>query len=284
MASLVTVLLAGLQLEWVAPPECGERAEFEALVTRWAPGDSQPLTSTVSINRSGPTFVLVLEAVSGRRELRSERCEEVTRGAALVLAMLLLEDRRETPVAVSVTPPPPVLPDPPRWSGAVRAAALIDLGGLPSPSPGARATVGVRREALLFELGLAMFLGQQVPLPSPAGATAIAVLDFDVTARGCWLPGAGRVRARLCPAISMGRLSATGMGLSAPQTSHSLVAVAFAGLGLLVELPFRLGLVGHVELGVPLVRSAIGSAGQPAVFTTPWLAARTELGLEWRWP
>lgn len=284
MAGVLALLLGGLQLGWVAPEGCESQQAFEARVAGWAPGASRSLEARVTITQEAQTFVLVLEAASGRRELRSARCDEVTRSAALVLAMLLVDEPPPATAARSEAAPAPPPPAPARWTGAVRAAALVDLGALPAPSPGARATFGLRRESLLVEVGVATFLAQQVPLPSPANATARAAIEFDVTARGCWLPGTGSVRARLCPAITVGRLAATGMGLSAPQTSHSLLAVAFAGLGLLVDLPAHLALVVHVELGVPLVRSALAAEGQPAVFTTPWLASRTELGLEWRWP
>ena len=278
----------GLDLKWDAPAGCATKQEVEALVARWAPGVTRPLEASASIRREGASFVLTLETSSGHRELRSDRCDEVTHGAALVLAMLLDEAAAApaslgptpTPRAVTVPPPAPVS----QWSGLIRGGAIVDGGALPGPTLGWRLTVGFRFDALQVELSGGTFLAQRVPIPQVMGGQAQLALDFDMLLRGCWVLGEVRVRPRFCGAASLGQLSGTGLGLSAPRTSRALFAAAFAGAGASISLRWGLGLVAHLELGVPLIRTSIITGGQTSVFTTPWLLTRAEAGLEWRFP
>ncbi len=283
-----------LDLTWVAPAECQSREDVEALVARWAPGVTRPLKASASTRREGATFVLVLETDSGRRELRSDRCDEVTHGAALVLAMLL--DAAVAPTAMAVSPPaprpPPTTsttgeqPTPQRapWSGLLRGGVMVDVGALPVATAGWRLTAGVAFRSFIAELSSGAFLAQRLPIPQVAGAQAQLSLDFDVLLRGCWAPGEARVRPRVCGAATVGQLSGTGLGLTAPRTERSRFAAVFVGMGAHLELRWGFGLLVHLELGVPLVRTNVVIDGQPSVFTTPWLLTRAEAGLEWRFP
>lgn len=279
-----------LELTWVAPEECPKKEEVEALVARWAPGVTRPLKATASIRREGAVFALVLETDSGRRDLRSERCDEAANGAALVLAMLL--DAAAAPLPIAVTPPAPAArlagspraPERSAWAGLIRGGAMVDVGALPVATAGWRVTTGVAYRSFLAELAGGGFLAQRVSIPQVAGAQAQMALDFDVLLRGCWSPGETRVRPRLCGAASVGQLSGSGLGLTAPRTERALFAAAFLGVGLRVDLFWGFGALAHLELGVPLVRTRIVIDGNTSVLTTPGLLTRAEAGLEWRFP
>lgn len=276
----------GLDLSWSAPDECAARQSLEALVARLLPR-SKPLKASVVITQVDQRYRLTLETDAGTRTLDGEQCDEVTNGAALVLAMLMEEERPPAPPLRRelVAVPVPVASAAPEasWFGLVRVSGLGDVGGLPLPTAGARLTGGVGRGVWVGEVSVASYLAQTVPIPQLVTGRARLSLDVEVQLRGCWSPGQAAMRPRLCAGLGVGQFRGTGVEVAQPRSETSLFASALGGVGV-VYLVGRFGLLLQADVGLSLSRTSFALDGQPPVFSTPWVVMRAEAGVEWRFP
>lgn len=278
----------GLDVRWSAPDGCSQEA-LETRVSQLVP-KGRELKASVTIERVEQTYRLTLSTDSGQRTLEGAQCSEVTNGAALILAMLLDERREQAeqkPPAreVIAVPVPQRAPEEqPTWFGFIRASAVVDIGGVPVPTPGMRLTGGAGRGLFVGELSVATFLSQTVPIPQLVSGSAELTLEFEVLARGCARVWTARIEPRGCVGLSVGQLRGSGIGIVMARSQTSVLATALAGIGLMWRAFERLAVVVQADLGLSLARSTFALDGQAPIFTTPWVVMRGEAGLEWRFP
>ncbi len=246
-----------LELSWTGPPSCAEKAPVEAEVERLlarAPAGGPTLHVDARVEPRGPDrYHLVLETSEGenrfRRELDAASCEELTKPAALVIALaidpeatarVLAEtvpeskdvpapvDAPPQPVArpeVSPAPPPAVAPDqgvarpPPAnprvWSPYVRPAVVFDSSVLPAPSTGPGVGIGIASSAWRFELG-AFYLPARFAEVGPSITKGGDISLTAGTLSSCFVPIREPLELGPCLGMEAGVLHGEGVGVSAP--------------------------------------------------------------------
>jgi hypothetical protein len=278
LASLLAAVVAQapvVELEWSAPPDCPQRDVVLASVQRRL-GASPPapaLQASVTLVEQDGQFLLALETQGARRELKGPSCAELAEAGALILALLV------DPMLLSRPPPPPpeapVAPaQPPRaFSALLGVSGVADYGALPSIAAGWHASLLLDVRAFHLEAFGGTFASQ--PLP-----TATLSLDFDAGVRPCWAITTPTIaRPLLCAALSFGRTSGKG-NVAVSQSGSALYAAAFLGAGVELELFWRLGLLLHLEGGMPLTRTFYElDSGPGPVWSTRLFVARGELAL-----
>jgi hypothetical protein len=276
LASLLAAVLAQspvLELEWTAPPECPQRDTVLASVQRRL-GASPPapsLQARVTLVEQEGEFLLALETQGARRELKGPSCAELAEAGALILALLI------DPMLLSRPPPPPqqapaAPAEPPRaFSALLGISGVADYGALPSIAAGWHASLLLDVRAFHLEAFGGTFVSQQLP-------NATLALDFDAGVRPCWaITTTSVARPLVCAALSFGRTSGTG-NVDVPSMGTSLYAAAFLGAGVQLELFWRLGLLLHLEGGMPLTRTFYELDTGP-VWSTRLFVARGELAV-----
>jgi hypothetical protein len=276
LASLLAAVVAQapvVELEWSAPPDCPQRDVVLASVQRRL-GASPPapaLQARVTLVEEEGQFLLALETQGARRELKGPSCAELAEAGALILALLV------DPLLLSRPPPPetPAAPvEPPRsFSALLGVSGVADYGALPSIAAGWHASLLLDIRAVHLEAFGGTFASQTLP-------TATLSLDFDAGVRPCWAITTPTIaRPLLCAALSFGRTSGKG-NVDVSQAGSALYAAAFLGAGVELELFWRLGLLLHLEGGMPLTRTFYElDSGQGLVWSTRLFVARGELAL-----
>lgn len=279
---LLTAALAqapDFNLAWSAPFGCPQRDEVLALVQQRLKRAPEALDMRGTIAFADGVYRLVLESPLGRREIVGPSCAELTQAGALIIALLLdpmLLSRPEPealPAPQAPAPPPP----PPQALGLeVGVAGVADRGALPSVAAGWHASLSLDYGVLRLEAFGGTFAAQTVPA---ATGSAQLGLDFDVGLRPCWNILRARARPLACAALVVGRLSGKGAQVDFPMTNTTAYAAAFLGVGVEVDLFWRLGLLLHLDGGMPLIRTVTAFQSGPPVYITPLFLARGELAV-----
>jgi hypothetical protein len=162
---------ATLALDWNAPSECPDGASvMRAVIGRLGESGDSPgptLRATGRIDRSATGYTLELRTERGERRLDGENCDELARGAALILALLIdphAQPSEPAPVRApppspppAAQPPTPVQPveppgEPIDVGGYVRAELVVDVGMFPNAAFGPGLALGLTLAATSFEL------------------------------------------------------------------------------------------------------------------------------------
>jgi hypothetical protein len=294
-------------LRWTAPEGCpaGARviAEVDRLLGEHGARPPRPLevTAEVSAGDAGALRVhLEIEGDPGRRtrDLSAASCDALADAAALILAMTI------DPAAVTAAPPPPPPPPspappppsppppPPAPAPSLRprfhlaAWARADLGSLPGVSFAAGGTAALALGALRVELGAgaAPARTQLATHPAASGATAGGEISLIAGSAGlCYgvLPE-GRLELSPCAAVELGRLHATGFGVTTPGEGNALWSAARLGARLAFWPMSRAAVVLRAEAAVPFARPAFVLEGLGTVHRPGPVAGRLGGELEWR--
>ena len=165
--------VAPLELTWSAPADCPSRAEVESSIARLLAGSRSAETLgadvRVTVDRRGLYHARLrthLHDADGERSLTAGTCPLVASATALVLALtidptLAVDPQEPEPSPPPPAPPPPSTPPPPEprdvsaapapaapragstLTFAPGAAALIDVGSLPSAAIGGAVELAV---------------------------------------------------------------------------------------------------------------------------------------------
>lgn len=207
---------------WEAPSECPPRAAVDAaLHERLADKSLPPTRVRVSPTSGGYQVLISMDGLE--RVFDVERCEEAVEATAVIVA-LALDVAREPPEARA--------PDDDRGArrageeeprrttkASVGLAAALDVGSLPSASPGVAGELGLRRGIAALELRLAGYLPMEREVPrqgrAPAGVT---IGLFEIMLRACIVGGvASRLEAGGCLGAGAGALHGHVSGIRAPR-------------------------------------------------------------------
>lgn len=191
-----------LELRYETPPECPAASEFHREVEALAvdsPSSARQVAIWVRVEVREGEYFLSLESPAGKRELTGASCRDVTRAAALFVALLLEDPRYRDDVADASSSPSPrsspertTKPDQDDVPAAPRdirfALGLvlgIETGLLPVPSPFGEVTVGLRSSRWMFEAQGHGLMWSRKTLDS---AERIETNAWGGGLRGCFLP------------------------------------------------------------------------------------------------
>ena len=276
VACALTALPASAAISAQIPAECGSLSEFERELEQRLGNVSAPEATRVTLTSEASGYRLVVEAGNQRRELHDASCQELLR-AAVVIALALLEPKKEEPMPPPPEPGPalvtalPVAAAPPAPSGsshsgpevALGAGAGLHLGTLP------KATLLLQLDVQLKWTRLGVAAGFRYLLPTSS---------VDETGRGVRLGAAGaylafvfepwkRIQTRV-GAVAY-HLSASGLGSLEPRdgTAWELAPTLGASFTPFERGAFwtRVGLEGQLNL----IRPSFEIVNYDEVFQVP---------------
>jgi hypothetical protein len=295
-------------LTWEAPPECPTREivlDRIRSIAKDSRGDDVAAQIRVEAADQGRWSARVTATVGGIRSERSlggSSCEAVAEASALIVGLLLTPapgPSETPPVSVPVARHAPVVlepavPETPAIQRGIsgglsfRAATAVDIGALPSPSPGAIVGAAWRVRPLEVGLEAAAFAAQGATVSgSTSGASVtLASASLDVCLA---VPWGDRVVVAPCAGATLERLAATGFGAANAFVGQEQVALVPGALGELAlewsplpVLAFRATARGIVPFARPtfvVLGPGGGEAGHPAaVALEPSLGLVVHLG------
>ncbi|HLK92481.1 MAG TPA: hypothetical protein VKZ18_21475 [Polyangia bacterium] len=234
-------------------------------------------------------------SVRGSRKLEGTSCAELVEAAAVAIAVSVRSLQAEPPAeaphpaappptaeaarapvvsALAATPPPPA---PPPWRLAVALAAVLDIGTLPSVSPGAELDADLQRGALRLTVLGAWFESQDAVGSNDAGGRFQLAMGG---ALACFAPPLGRWTPLACGGVELGRLAGTGLLVARPETGVAFWRAARAEAGVKVSIGGDASALVRAGVAVPLTRPDFVLDGSSPVFQPDRLAARLTVGLE----
>ncbi|HET7541125.1 MAG TPA: hypothetical protein VFK05_14710 [Polyangiaceae bacterium] len=258
------------------PPECGSLSDFEHELEQRLGNVSTPEATRVTLTPEDDGYHLLVEVGEQRRELHDASCQELLH-AAIVIALALLEPKREEAAAPAPEPAPPAKTEPqsspppetktsrrsqPKF--ALGAGAGVHLGMLPS------ATLMLELEAQLKWKRFGVAAGFRYFLPASERderehGARIGALGASLT--GLFEPWR-RVQFRL--GVASYRLSATGLGSQQPIDGSAWEVAPTLGAAFVPfeRPPFwtRVGLEGQLNL----VQPSFEILSYDEVFHVPW--------------
>ncbi len=226
-------------LEWVAPEGCPDAAHVEREVERLLAGMSASggpylqARAEVRQNESGLWHVELRTTGrqgAGLRTVTAESCRALADATALILALAIdpalvatsgepessgptpstpPAPRDAVPTPTSTRPPTPTSPRAVRF--AATASAMVDIGTLPTTTPGGAARLAVMSgalPALRLEIGAGLFADVAATGP-PTRSGTFSLRTFDAGA--CALTRAGRLEVGACANGEIAWLSAAGL-------------------------------------------------------------------------
>ncbi|HEY3494189.1 MAG TPA: hypothetical protein VGK73_05870 [Polyangiaceae bacterium] len=295
-------------LSWSAPEECPNEVALRAEVERLAPEAAVAVpgfSAKGTIVRGTGGFELVLETLHaerrGSRRMQDVSCTELTRAAAVVIALAIRpesaapepaattpEAPAATPVApVDITPPravpaPPTAPPRPTQAEPfpielwLAGAFVAEVGTLPGFAPGV--LVGAEGRTTWLRFGLsAEFLPTQRTNASQ-GEPSLAVDYLGGDAFGClgllerkFAPGA-------CAGLGVGRLRGRSRDAPIPGEGSTLWVTPRIGAFLAYRALSRLTLEAGAHLRIPLKEASFTVENYGSVYETSAVAALFLLG------
>lgn len=290
-------------LRWTAPEGCpaGTRvvAEVDRLLGGAGARPPKPLDviATVTADASAGLNVHIETAGEGGtrvRELHAASCDALADATALILALMI------DPAAVTSAPPPPAPPPPPPRPAPpappappppsrhqprfhVVAWVLADGGSLPGVSFAAEGGVAVSLGAVRLEGGAAVFPVRAAVIPErPTTGGDISLITGSVGA--CYGVVRGAFEVGPCAAIELGRLHASGFGMTKPGEGNALWSAARPGVRLAWWPVARFGLALRADAAIPFERPnfVLKNVGTVPVFRSGPAAGRLGVGAEVR--
>ncbi|HTA92354.1 MAG TPA: hypothetical protein VK745_22405, partial [Polyangiaceae bacterium] len=253
------------ELDWRAPAGCPGPERLRAEITRLIGPNAHPEGTThvsgeVSAQDNG-TYLVQLELEQGghpgERTLTGATCAEVSRAAALLIALAIAPDAaREEPEAPPPPPPPPPAPPrPPPPSRAPPPAASVahertvvialgpaaEIGLLPTLSPGGEVSLGAALDRFSLEAYGSTYLNQAHEVDGGLGNVGSAAIGGHFSlrsfgARGCAVLAPGDLSFAACVGGSVNHLAAQGYGVTFPSNNETNVGAV--SLAVRVELRF----------------------------------------------
>lgn len=263
-----------LALEWQAPLGCPDSTWAQTRIAdhlgRAIAQSPSPLSVRVEIIAQEAGFRLALNM--GEASTRSERviddarCEDLAEAATLMIALAVDESAQASAPAVppAATPKPatdneriPALQNKPQANTQTRdrglriqLAGMIDAGFLPKLGLGPALLLGLQRRRVGVYGGAYGFLPRE-----SAGERRVRVRQWAASLGGC-VEVFARTRLQLLPCadVQIGRVDATGRGVTENLERHAL----FVGLGARLALKLRIWgpvwVSAEPGLSVPLLR------------------------------
>lgn len=289
-------------VHWDAPEACPDARQLiedaEALSGRTvADAVGLEVRGTVRPSAGGSWVLsLTISTPSGAqaRELEAGSCEDLTDVAATLLAVALQEPAVVPPPAPpQEEPPPPKLPEatPPPvsdgepvapWRAVLGVTASVGLGPLPGPAAALSISAGAERGRGRVEAEAEFWLPRDARVADGEAGGSIAL--WTVGARGCGVPGVGRVRVPLCAGVQAGQMVGRGERLDAPRRAALPWLAGEVVAGLRVGVHPNLALRADLSALVPVLRPGFTVDGLGTVHRAALVGGTGGLGLEARFP
>lgn len=255
------------ELDWRAPTGCPSPERLRAEITRLIGPNAHPEGTThvageVSAQDNG-TYLVKLELEQsghpGERTLTGATCAEVSRAAALLIALAIAPNSaREEPEPSPPPPPPPppapapptpAPPPPPSAPPATHERSIVialgpaaEIGLLPALSPGGEVSLGAALDRLSIEAYGSAYLNQNhvADADSATASTSSATVGGHFSlrsfgARGCAVLAPGDLSFAACAGGSVNHVAAQGYGVIFPSTQETNVGA----LSLAVRMELR---------------------------------------------
>ncbi|HWB74783.1 MAG TPA: hypothetical protein VG755_07500 [Nannocystaceae bacterium] len=314
---VVGAALQSSDVRWVAPAECPDVAEVQALVDRriGRPLAEGELAIDGRVEADGDAYrlelVLARDGAQQSRVIEATECGALARVTALVAglavdAVAIAEQERAVlvpaPVATAPQTAEPRAPTRAHDSVAVvsndrvrspapRRPQLqlllaivggIERGAMPSVTGGIDVAIGVRARGFRVELA-GTWLG---PRRREITGAAVNVQLGTVAVRGCPELALARVSVPLCVGVEVGAMRGAGELARFASTEHGLWVAPTIGTGVRVGRG-RVAFVGRGEVAIAAQRPAFdvdGTTRPIGVFLPAPVSARLWLGVEFRLP
>jgi hypothetical protein len=301
----------GILLVWTAPEECPKQPAVVAEVARHAPEAAAGVpgfSARGSVTRADGTYRLELETLYGERRgsrhMQDASCTELTRAAAVVIALAIRPEAMDAaepapapkpapaqpepaapppPALVSSPPSAPPAKDAPRssrgldvelWAGAAFAG---ELGTLPGFAPGVTVGIEARTEWLRAVVS-GEFLPAQRTTPEAPADPFLALDYFGADALGC----VGLLKERLapgaCAGAGVGRLRARSRQAPTPGEGATLWVTPRFGLFALYRALPALTLEAGVHVRVATKETSFTVENFGPVYETEPLALHLGAG------
>jgi hypothetical protein len=286
----------GVALEWSAPAGCPDgEAVRRRIETLAGPGVAVGARAVVTEAPDGYHIALEVRAggMSGERVLVAPTCEAAAESIIAIVGLAATAGvsppataPARSPEASPAPPPPPATPTAARTGPELRATpeAMLDVGTLPSPAPGAALRVELAFDRITAGVTGALWLHRDGYL---AGSTTqgahFALQSYD--AFGCYaLVRSPPVDLSPCIAVEIAAMAADGFGATLPQSSSAVWVAIGVGGRVRIELGRHFALALGLQGVIPTIPQQFRINGSPSgsVFSVSPVAGRAEVGPEVR--
>jgi len=286
-----------LVLDWDAPAECpSERAVRERIRTllKAKSETDHRVRAKAKVTRTPAGYALDLAVADGpARAIASESCVGLVEATAIIIALDIETHAKPTPSTPEATPPSPQAPraravapqpaarlpsapaHPLRF--AVGALTVGDVGSLPEPTAGYRATFALGYRAFRAQATATVFASRNADGLREGTGVRVGLKTGALNLCRSWELGRSAM-LDTCLGGELGSSTATGYGITrrARSTGPWTSVLASSQLRVRWAHPLVLG----VEAGVTPSRAPAFIHGQGTVFDpAPWLA-RVTIGVE----
>ncbi len=284
-----------LALEWDAPAECpGERAVRERIRTllRRTGEAARRVHARATVTPMPAGYSLELAFDDGpTRVLTSETCVGLVEATSIIIALDI--ETHLTPAPPPAAPPskphrakrPPrakTTPSSPRRPvrSSIGGRVLLDIGSLPLPTSGYRATFLFGYGAFSAEAAGTAFISRDAEGPREGTGAHVDLATGGLRICRSWEVGTAVVALGTCLGGEAGSSTVMGFGITRPTRSTGLWTSVVASSELRVLWNRALPLVIGFEVGAVPNRTQAVIRGPGIVFDPdPWLV-RATLGLE----
>ena len=299
---------ARFSLSWSAPEDCPNEAALRAEVVRLAPeaaGEVPGFSARGAITRRESGFGLELETIYGERhgsrEMQDVSCTELTRAAAVVIALAIRpesaapdastisEPKNSTPTEPQKTaaePPkspakakdaataPRTAPVASPWEIWLSGAFAGEVGTLPGFAPGALFGVEGRRGWSSFGVSAEILPTQR----TNTGEPSLAVSYVGGDAFGCVALRQRRFAPGACAGIGVGRLRGESRNASIGGEGSTLWVTPRLGAFISYRMFERFSLEAGAHLRIPVKQASFTVENFGPVYETAPVAALFSLG------
>lgn len=283
-----------LVLDWDAPAECpSERAVRERIRTllKAKSETDHRVRAKAKVTRTPAGYALHLAVADGpTREIASETCVGLVEATSIIIALDIETHAKPAPSIPEATPPPPraraVTPQPAArlpFAPAhplrlvVGALTVGDVGTLPEPSAGYRATFALGYRAFRVQATATVFASRNADGLREGTGVRVGLKTGALNLCRSWELGRSAM-LDTCLGGELGSSTATGYGITRRARSTGPWTAVLASSQLRVRWAHPL--VFGVEAGVTPSRATAFIHGQGTVFDpAPWLA-RATIGVE----
>jgi hypothetical protein len=299
---------SALTLEWIAPGECPSRDEVFGEMQRLLGGPQPPLSGerwtarAVVSHEGGWSVSIETSSASGPhwRTLRAQTCRGLADATALILALAI------NPRAVAQSVPAPVaMPSPGPASSPTKAPMTVivtaptrrrpiqfsvglplsfSAGVLPEIDYGIGGALGIRVDSVVLELAVQDWL-RPVVATIPASRAGGTFGLFSGTLYACNAFRTGPFETGPCAELDVGRIEATGFGVTSGTTGSALWLAA--GMGALavtnLDASGKWAVPIHLDALVPVERHSFVIQNVPGVvYRQSSIAGRASVEVERR--
>jgi hypothetical protein len=294
-----------LILDWEAPAECPtERAVRERIrmLLKTKSETDHRVRAKATVTRTPAGYALDLAVADGpKRALTSETCLGLVEATSIIIALDIETHAKPAPSTAEAPLPPPPLPEPHphRARGgrstrssvrlpsspalahplhlAVGALTVGDVGSLPEPTAGYRATFALGYRALRAQAAATVFAPRNAHGLREGTGVRVALRTGTLNLCRSW-ELARNALLGTCLGGEVGGTTVAGFGITRPSTSTGLWMSVLASS----QLRFRWArpLVFGLEAGAVTSRAPGVIRGQGTIFEPPPWLARATVGIE----